>query len=201
MIVIKNDWKKVRLLIFIILTGVVFIPVRTFAAESRLPIQFSMVQYLQHSPNLSNYHIDLGFTAAMEISQLLDIGLAYRSYGGNYYYYANPGDQAGKLAERTLIYTNCGLVDIHPFRKTRAPYLRIAVGMAGVTEEQIVLSTTHYNYTWFPTAMVGMGVDIKAYKNVLIATQCEWIYLPYYKQDIITNPPWILQVGLGLTFR
>ena len=197
----KQGFGQFKLIALLGLLAGFSLPVMTFAEDSRLPIKFSMVQYLQHTPNIRNNQTDLGFSLAYELNQRLDIGLAYRSYGGNRYYYITPGEWVGKLAERTLIYTNYGMLDYHFLKNRHAPYLRFAAGMAGVTEEQIVLYTTHYNYTWVPTAMIGAGVDIKAYKNVLVSTQCEFLYLPYYKQDIVTNPPWILQVGLGLTFR
>lgn len=170
------------------------------ASQNRLPVKFSMVQYLQYSPKTDDLHSDLGFTITYDLNEMLDLGVAYRAYGANQYYNVEPFSWTGILAERTLIYTNYACLDIHPF-KYKGLFFRTAAGVAGITEEQVVLYTTNYNYTWAPSALVGVGFDITAYKNLQISTQCEFLYLPDYKQDLPTNPPWIFQVGLGVTFR
>lgn len=176
------------------------IPGQGMASESRLPVKFSMVQYLQHSPRTDDLHSDLGFTITYTLNNILDLGLAYRAYGANQYYNVEPFSWTGILAERTLIYTNFACLDIHPFQY-HGLFFRTAAGVAGITEEQVVLYTTNYNYTWAPSALVGVGLDITAYRNLQISTQCELLYLPDYKQDLPTNPPWIFQVGLGLTVK
>ena len=194
---------KSNLINFMALLGLCLVPVRGADVESRLPIHFSMVEYLQSAPDIRGLHYDLGFTVEYEVSHRFDLGLAYRTFSGNLYYTLNPkeiNDFNRRMAERTIVYGNYGCLDVH-LLKSKALFFRSALGIAGITEESMIPYYTTYNYTWVPTALLGLGYDLKVYKNVSVTTQSEIFFLPYYKQNLITNAPWVAQIGLGLTFN
>lgn len=196
----KSATHSFQSLVILAILGFFLFQGQGIASPSRVPVKFSMVQYLQHSPEIAEWHSDLGFTVSYELNQKLDVGLAYRAYGANQYYYVEPLSWTGILAERTLIYANYVCVDARPL-VYKGLFFRAGMGVAGITEEQVVLYTTNYDYTWRPTALLGLGVDLTAYRNLQLSTQCEFIYLTEYRQDLPTNPPWIFQVGLGVTVK